>query len=329
MQPSLSLTPTESPTVAPSQPTSQPSARPSMVPTSQPSRVPSTQPTSAPSCGAGHSHDGAEGGCEPCRPGHFSSQLGELQCDACPASTFTPDFGSTTCEDCPFPWTTVLTGQVECSAVNINQGFTWTMSITATLLIIVFVCIAVDDKRVPIAMNLFFPTLDVFSDIAYLLTNDFYHWSFFVLGVVFILFPIPFYLYTLYEVGAAPRLFWTLRDVCWLSIGRDSDSILYAKFPCFGRSGRFPFLSRRSHHNLRSLLLELVVWVIALVVQLICVVLWLCVLPLNVAFILSWLLLGMFLHLSKVITIGKVWNVWFRVWTGSTLFSTDIDVDTE
>eukprot|EP01034_Spumella_vulgaris_P045424 gene45424-56580_t len=37
----------------------------------------------------------------------------------------------------------------------------------------------------------------------------------------------------------------------------------------------------------------------------------------------------MFLNLTKVITIGKVWNVWFRMWTDSTLFNTDIDVDTE
>eukprot|EP01034_Spumella_vulgaris_P002239 gene2239-2914_t len=41
---------------------------------------------------------------------------------------------------------------------------------------------------------------------------------------------------------------------------------------------------------------------------------------LHFVFLTLWLVLGMFLHLTKVITIGKVWNVWFRVWTGSTLF---------
>eukprot|EP01034_Spumella_vulgaris_P021459 gene21459-27493_t len=100
------------------------------------------------------------------------------------------------------------------------------------------------DQRVTLFLVLLLPTLNVISDVAYLLMNDFYHWSLIVAE-------------------------------------RQSDMIYFAKFPVFGRSGRLPLLSMQSHHNLRSLLLELFV------------------------------------------------NVWFHVWTGSTMFSTDIDVDTE
>eukprot|EP01034_Spumella_vulgaris_P034282 gene34282-42278_t len=120
-----------------------------------------------------------------------------------------------------------------------------------------------------------------------------------------------------------------MSDVWWLKTERQSDMIYFAKFPVFGRSGRLPLLSMRSHPNLRSLWLELFVWLLAIAAQILTVVLWFTVTALNVTFLSLWLLLGMFLHLTKVITIGKVWNVWFRVWTGSTLFSTDMDVDTE
>eukprot|EP01034_Spumella_vulgaris_P033471 gene33471-41304_t len=68
------------------------------------------------------------------------------------------------------------------------------------------------------------------------------------------------------QLRAAPKLWWRIAEVWWLTADRRDDSIYFAKFPVFGRS---------------------------------------------------------------VITIGKVWNVWPRVWTGGTLFSTDMDVDTE
>src|SRR5438874_995159 len=95
-------------------------------------------------------------------------------------------------------------------------------------------------KRAAIAVNLIFPTLDLFSDIAYLLTNDFYSPILFGLGVLFVVFPIPSFLYTLYKNKAVmPRLTWRIERLWWLSAGSmDQDHIYYAKFPCFGGDER-------------------------------------------------------------------------------------------
>jgi hypothetical protein len=54
---------------------------------------------------------------------------------------------------------------------------------------------------------------------------------------------------------------------------------------------------------------ELVNWVLAIA----CQAAWLMILPMFLAF---WLLVGIFLQMTKTIAMGTVWNVWFRVWTG-------------
>jgi hypothetical protein len=45
-------------------------------------------------------------------------------------------------------------------------------------------------------------------------------------------------------------------------------------------------------------------------------------------FLLFWYFFGIFLHLTKTLTIGNVWNLWFRVFTLSNEMDTDVVVDT-
>lgn len=327
--PTLSPTvnPTSSPpTMEPTMPTSKPSSNPT-----QPTSRPSSQPTSMPSCPIGDGHVGG-GGCEPCQPGYYSNNLG-FTCTACPKNTKSTSSGATECENCPYPSTTFDSGASSCDGFSLNDGITTTSVVFGTLVFITVLCIASGEKRVVILMNLFFPTLDVFSDLAYLLTNDFYSPILFGFGVLFIIFPVPTFLYKLYYLKAWPVVKVTQSGVFWLRAGREEaqhgDSIYYAQFPCFGNNGRFPVLSCVRHENLLYLILEGFVWIIAIV----CQILTLALVPVyivgNVLLHVLWLFLGIFLLMTKTLAIGRVWNLWFRFWTASSAFDTDVDVDTK
>eukprot|EP01034_Spumella_vulgaris_P032539 gene32539-40151_t len=332
-----SVQPTRIPSASPScqpsgrpssQPSRLPSAHPSCRPSTHPSTSPSSQPTSSPSCSIGSGHDADGVGCSLCSKGTFSSPV-DNTCVKCPRGSYSAEPGSSACRDCPYPHTTVIEGQSECSAYNVKVSFTKTAGIICALVFVIILALILGENRVAMTLNLVYPTLDVFSDLAYLLTNDFYSPILFALGVFFLLFPIPCFIYTLMEHNATPSLWFKYRSVWWLTVERGVDRIYYPRFPIFGESGRLPFLSPKRHDNLRMMILEFVVWIVALCAQAATIVVWFLLLFVNVVFLFVWLILGIFFHMTKVITLGIVWNTWFRVWTGGSEHDTDVDIDTE
>jgi hypothetical protein len=80
-------------------------------------------------------------------------------------------------------------------------------------------------------------------------------------------------------------------------------------FPTF-LGDRFSLVvSFESHDNLYVIVLELLTWVIAVFLQIVT----LFAFPMFLVF---WLCVGIFLQMTKTISMGTVWNVWFYVWTG-------------
>jgi hypothetical protein len=325
--------PTETPTIAPTSPTSLPTGAPSGQPSSTPSNVPSGQPTvmptSVPSCSLGEMHDFTGVGCLPCSPGEFISDLGGAYCEPCPKNTFSPLSGSTHCDVCPYPTATVVDGQNTFRAYNFTVSLAFTLTVLLSSFVGFVACICYTDNRFIVLINLLFPTLDVFTDIAYLMTNDFYSYILFICGIIFVMYPLPLFVMTLVKERAHPHLSWSMDGIWWLSCGHEGDTIYFAKFPCFGEDGRFPLLSCKMHHTLAALFLEGVVWVIAIVCQLLTLIIWPLMLLINILFLFLWFCVGVFLHMTKTVTIGRVWTAWFRIWTNSDEHYTDVDVDTE
>lgn len=196
--------------------------------------------------------------------------------------------------------------------------------ILSALLFIVLVCMCVGEQRTAILIILFFPTLDVFSDLAYLLANDFYDLSLFLLCALSIALPSGYFWSLLHNQSAIPALYWSFDRAIWLEANSEDDYIYYPVFPAFS-DGHLPWLSQKEHNTFISVLLEGIAWIIAFLAQLATLVV---MIPGNIAFLGLWFLVGCMLHLTKLMSVGKVWNVWFSVWTRSDAHATTVDVDT-
>eukprot|EP01033_Poteriospumella_lacustris_P015315 gene15314-10951_t len=263
-----------------------------------------------------------------CSAGTYVTPGGASFCTECDLGYYSDEADAASCTRCPYPWTSIHTGQTKCTGIlMLPEGSVTTLALILTAMaVVVLVCMYHGQQRVAIFINLVFPTLDVFSDLAYLTTNEFYNLALFVVCFVSIAIPTISFMKSLWERGARPSLYVKLRDSWWLRAGNDQDHVYYPLFPFFAANGhRLPLLSSTEHSSFASVLMEGLAWVCAIVAQ---VATFVVVIPANVLFLGFWFVVGAFLHLSKMITIGSVWNVWFQIWTQSDLHATDVDVDT-
>lgn len=263
-----------------------------------------------------------------CTAGHYVSPSGSSFCSKCSLGYYSTEDNSMGCSECSYPWTSIHEGQSSCQGILLApEGSITNVALVFTAMaVVVMVCMYHGKQRVAIFMNLVFPTLDVFSDLAYLMTNEFYNVILFYACFASIAIPAIMFSKTLVERRARPSLYVKLRDSWWLRAGNDQDHIYYPIFPFFASNdGRLPFLSSREHSTFGSVLMEGIAWLLAITAQIATFVV---VIPANILFLNFWYVVGAFLHMSKMITIGKVWNLWFQVWTQSTTHSTDVDVDT-
>lgn len=314
--------PSLSPTAYPTSPTSLPTAQPT-----NPTSWPTSMPSSSPSCSLGSAHTGEQGGaCSPCVPGEYISDLGGV-CAKCPKGKYSSVRGATACKDCTFPSTSVFEGESECTGYSVYEGTTNLIVVLLLLFLFAFGPVLVLKHRMVVLVNLFFPGLDVISDITYLVGNDFYSPALFYVCLLFIIFPVVFFARLLVKESTYPKIYYNIMDAWWLKAGRDGDSFYYAVFPYFS-DGRFPVISCKTHGNLGLVFLEGFVWVLAVIAQIGTLLLWVMLAVTRIALLVVWFVLGTFSYMTKTITIGRVWNVWFRVWTGGNAHETDVEVDT-
>lgn len=181
--------------------------------------------------------------------------------------------------------------------------------------------------------------LDFLTDVAYLLTSRFYDTAMFVVLVLFFLHPVPMFIHRVYKVGAwypaiIDQIWWlgystTVADAERATVdesghGSDSggggdvdvsaDHIPYPTMTFGPTTRRFVLIiSIDAHDNLVGLGLELLTWLVAVVGQ----VLTLIFLPM---FVIVWFLIGCLFQMTKTITMTRMWDLWFRVWTNSDTF---------
>ncbi len=70
------------------------------------------------------------------------------------------------------------------------------------------------------------------------------------------------------------------------------------------------------HSSCLYIILELLVWCIAIVCQVIAFTLWVAHVPFVIIFQIFWFFVGVWLELTKTITCGSIYLAWIRIWTG-------------
>lgn len=207
----------------------------------------------------------------------------------------------------------------------------------ALFALLVLIFLFGNDNQLVVVIIMGFPALDVLTDLSYLLVSRFYNLALFILCVLCFLHPAPMFCYKLYQYRAWP---YSLRYIWWLgssssygankaagaaagAVGQDGAAADAASQPASQPAPtgdhipyptilgqRFSLIVSFEHHdNLYVVVLEAITWIVAIALQALTLV----ALP---AFLVFWLLIGIFLQMTKTIAMGTVWNVWFFVWTG-------------
>lgn len=177
-------------------------------------------------------------------------------------------------------------------------------------------------------MNLLIPSFDTFTNLAYLLTTKFYSVGIFVALLLFAIHPVISFGFKLYVLRPIPgiRLYFPSRSALWLNYATGADVVPYPT----ANGQRISFLfDTTEHDSLYKLVWELMVWIIAVLMQFIFILYvnlrfvgFICFLPVCFAF-------GVLLELTNTLSIGRAWDVWFRLWTGTEEFSEPhVSIDT-
>lgn len=316
--------------------------------------------TYLPNCPAGMIHSGydSEGNkvCVACPAGSYTDAFPAETCTECSSGTYSTSEGNngeSSCQDCVYPWTTSGSGQTDCPVLWLNAPLMLTfLLIGALAALLVLMFLFGNDNQFVVLLIMGFPAVDALTDLVYLMISRFYSLPIFILCVLFFMHPTPMFFYKLYKYRALPYSF---RFIWWLGYSSSFSSIAVdalnpAASPEDGNNNsnnnnnatasithtgdhipyptilgrRFSLLvSFEQHDNLYVVVLELLTWVMAIV----CQALTLVVLP---AFLVLWLMVGIFLQMTKTIAMANVWNLWFYVWTGYNYWQdTPGAVDTE
>ena len=275
-----------------------------------------------PGCAAGYEHEGynknGNNECVGCSEGYYSTSGVCEPCDAGTYSTTGSATSSSTCSNCVYPLWTTDNGANKCTAVYLNLPLTVQLCIFAGIFALFLAFLGNDDpKIVPVLIILIFPLLDIFTDLAYLLSSKFYDVSIFILLILCFLHPLPLFLYLLIKHRAFPT---AIYYAWWLSSSTTAAEIAdgrisiaegdHVPYPTiYGHRFSLVFVCE-THHNVYALAFEMLTWCVAVLFQ----VFWLVLLPFALVL---WLVLGIFLHMTKLLAVSRIWNFWFYCWTAT------------
>lgn len=298
--------------------------------TAWPTSWPTGAPTSAPSCIGGKAHGNAGSACFPCPEGYASSP--GAACEACDIGTYQNNAESAECKACSYPYSTTSAGttsKAECTAVCfcVSRGTNEAIFATLSVLFVLALCLldphssgagglSIYQRYLIVIGHLAIPVSDVFTDIAYIFNTRFYNSALLVLIFLVFAHPTLFFIRKLVLLEAWPGLFVSYQEWLWLgysSTGRgDANEGDVIPFPTFNGKRIIPL---PHHTNIGVLFVELFLWIGAIAAQLLTLAVFLVCIPAHFVFLIFWLSLGMFLHMSKLLTVNRVWNMWFFVWT--------------
>ena len=198
--------------------------------------------------------------------------------------------------------------------------------IVAAMAALYFTCLANAGARSPALLAFtIFPALDILTDTLYLVQTTFFSPILAYFVAFFIIAPNIVFSIKLYNIGALkPQFLIPLPTQRFLWLGVDKG------FPtAYGaRLG----ISFERHDTLLKLISYWISWALVIALQLACLAVFsmiaLPALAVHLPFYIVWLFIGFFLHQTKSLAIGKIWTLWFRVWTGTNKYELTALVDT-
>lgn len=326
--------PTWKPTTA--SPTVSPTFAPTTLPTTaSPSEQPTSFPTSQPSCSLGKFMSGNGTGCSACPVGSYGNANNLGQCTPCSIGTYQDDIGQKTCKTCPYPWSNNIHGSKsihECTAVHFKLEYTPVYVVGATLVLWTFITYLIwkDPYRSAILMNLLIPSFDAFTSIAYILSTKYFSiWILILLVLCSCHGMITFFL-KLYLLRPEPGYRNHLPSFArlWLLGVEFGDDCF--PFPTWKKQKITILLEIKRHDSLYKVIWQIIVWFISILYQIVytCALLIFdfCIYP---YLLIIWLFVGVLFEMTNTLAIGRVWDLWFRMWTESHEYSDPhLSVDT-
>lgn len=234
----------------------------------------------------------------------------------------------TECLLCPYPTTNLQEGMTECPNYSINISTTIvSSSLTAFAVIFLFSLVAAGRKMLTVLCIMTLPTLNALTNLVYLLCFVFVNEMTFKCYIFAYLCPNLYFIYKLIKLRSLPKVYIPfplnsllgVKNTLWLSTDRGYPLI----------DGQFSSMSFDSHDNIPKGVLYVTLWLILIFVQfwwLFIFFMWFSIT--NGPLVFTWFAIGVFLVQSKVISIGKIWSAWFRVWDGTDYFHKSLDLDT-
>ena len=260
------------------QPSSQPTSMPSTQPSRQPSMQPSITPSSQPSCGLGSV--GLPGKCGECQPGYFSSVLDDLSCTSCPIGLYSDEVKATSCKTCQWPSNTMSKASSTCDAFCICLTSTWKAIIYSVCGLIFFIFLSfARDQALSLFAIAVFATLDVASDLLYMVSERFYDVNLWYLGTFFMIFPNYPLFVKMYELSVRPRSIISFfgYSVIWLGVKNGRATINNADLPTS--------ISFQYHDSIVKVCVYLMTWVVLVIAQILWVLFFIMVCCLNSVFL--------------------------------------------
>jgi hypothetical protein len=270
------------------------------------SPTPTNTPTMSPTCGIGSYSN--ENGCERCPPGTFGSSIGLESCVQCPMNYYSSDSGSNECRKCKWPFSTYETGSDMCSAVHLNFNGIFLLS-PVIIVSLIFVCglWSVTEHRLAISLILSFPSIDIVTDILYLLHTTFYNVYLFGACVIFLIASSFAFIYILFKEKLYPRLHgydW-FRWCWWIGVSNGYPTV----------NGVIKVTSFSSHDSLPKFFYLLLCWLGFVSIQCIIAIPLLVLIVIHCPFYIFWLMVGALLFQMKIVAVVPVMNFWIYVWS--------------
>ena len=260
----------------------------------------------------------------------------------CPMGTYQTEKGSSECNNCPHPTSTRFEGEdTACTGFCICLKWQVMVPVYSTMLLTFLVPILWHKDRITLLIHLLPAALDVTSDIAYILDNNFYNREIFIIAILCMLGSTSLFVRLLIRCNAMPKFFspfgFDKRYVIWIGVGYNhrvnemSGEMDGDHFPLPTIYGKmFTLIAFNENSSLFIVLYQIVMWTLAIVCQCCTAMLWLALFIPYAVFLVLWFAIGITLTTLKLMAMTDVSNLWFHVWTQSNdLEETEFSIDTE
>jgi hypothetical protein len=275
------------------------------------SPAPTSVPSLSPTCGLGSFGDD-ESACQLCPPGTYGSSIGLERCTLCPMNFHSNDPGSIECSECKWPFSTCKTGSDRCGAIYLDIHGAWLVSpIVIVVLVTLLGLWSVPNNRLMVTLILLFPTIDIVTDLLYLLHTRFHDVYLFGTCILFLFMSSSTFIYILVQEKLYPRFYGKrLVSLLWWIGVSDGYPTVY---------GKIKVTSLSNHDSLPKAFYLFICWITAVCAQCISAIPLVTFFVVHCAFYVFWLMVGALLFQMKMIAVGPVLNFWVFIWSDNLL----------